>query len=186
MTMHPEPRDGADHNSRRVVIPNSELYTNRVAVNTAYEARRIHLMITICASDDVDKASAIVISETGKIDRVLSEPKPAALLQSLGDFGINLEVRYWVKPTIMREVVESTDEVYRAIVPALTAAAINMPFPTYQILFHGQTEETDGDRGKKREGWPLPKGVRRRDSKGASGRCQPGSAAYSVPANTAR
>ncbi|MGD9542708.1 MAG: mechanosensitive ion channel family protein [Methylocystis sp.] len=145
------------YDSRRVVIPNSELYTNRVVVNTAYNARRIHLMITIGVSDDVAKASAIILEEIAKIERVLHEPWPAVLFQSLGDFGVNLEVRYWIQPTIMREVVESTDEVYRAIAPALTAAGVDMPFPTYQILFHDQTEETDGERGRQREGWPAPK-----------------------------
>ena len=30
-----------------------------------------------------------------------------------------------------------------------------MPYPTQQILFHDQTEETDGDRARQREGWPA-------------------------------
>lgn len=147
------------YDSRRVVIPNSELYTNRVVVNTAYEARRIHLMITVGASDDVAAASAVILAEIAKIERVLRQPQPAVLFQSLGDFGVNLEVRYWIKPTIMREVVESTDEVYRAIAPALTKAGVDVPFPTYQILFHDQTEESDGERGRQREGWPPPRGA---------------------------
>jgi hypothetical protein len=29
--------------------------------------------------------------------------------------------------------------------------------PTQQILFHDQTEETDGDRARQREGWPKGK-----------------------------
>ena len=32
-----------------------------------------------------------------------------------------------------------------------------MPFPTQQILFHDQTEATDGDRAQQREGWPAGK-----------------------------
>jgi small conductance mechanosensitive channel len=142
------------YDNRRVVIPNSELYTNRVVVNTAYQERRIHLMVPIGESDDVGKAGAIILAEISKIERILQQPKPVVLLQSLGDFSLNLEVRYWIKPTVMREVVESTDEVYRAIAPALTAAGVDMPFPTYQILFHDQTEEADGDRKLQREGWP--------------------------------
>ena len=31
---------------------------------------------------------------------------------------------------------------------------IDLPYPTRQILFHDQTEETDGDRARQREGWP--------------------------------
>ena len=32
---------------------------------------------------------------------------------------------------------------------------IDLPYPTRQILFHDQTEETDGDRARQREGWPA-------------------------------
>ena len=34
---------------------------------------------------------------------------------------------------------------------------IDLPYPTGQILFHDQTEETDGDRSRQREGWPAGK-----------------------------
>lgn len=44
-----------------------------------------------------------------------------------------------------------------AIKKKLTAHGIDLPFPTYQILFHDQTEETDGDRTRQREGWPAGK-----------------------------
>ena len=37
----------------------------------------------------------------------------------------------------------------------LVAAGIDLPFPTQQVLFHDQTEETDGDRANQREGWPV-------------------------------
>ena len=34
-------------------------------------------------------------------------------------------------------------------------AGIDLPFPTRVVLFHDQTEETDGDRARQREGWPA-------------------------------
>lgn len=37
----------------------------------------------------------------------------------------------------------------------LIAHGIDLPFPTQQILFHDQTEETDGDRSRQREGCPV-------------------------------
>jgi hypothetical protein len=42
-----------------------------------------------------------------------------------------------------------------AIKNKLVANGIDLPFPTRQILFHDQTEETDGDRSCQREGWPA-------------------------------
>jgi hypothetical protein len=40
----------------------------------------------------------------------------------------------------------------------LAANGIDLPFPTQQILFHDQTEATDGDRAHQREGWSAGKG----------------------------
>jgi hypothetical protein len=47
------------------------------------------------------------------------------------------------------------DQVLAAIKNTLVANGIDLAFPTQQILFHDQTEETDGDRTRQREGWPA-------------------------------
>ncbi|MCZ0898409.1 mechanosensitive ion channel family protein, partial [Microcoleus sp. HI-ES] len=54
--------------------------------------------------------------------------------------------------------LRSRDKVLSAIKEKLTANGIDLPFPTQQILFHDQTEETDGDRKRQREGWPAGNG----------------------------
>ena len=43
----------------------------------------------------------------------------------------------------------------KAIKLALDSESIDMPYPTQVLLMHDQTEETDGDRTKQREGWPA-------------------------------
>jgi hypothetical protein len=50
------------------------------------------------------------------------------------------------------------DRALEAISAELHANGIDQPFPTTQVLFHDQTEETDGDRRLQREGWPAGKG----------------------------
>jgi hypothetical protein len=47
------------------------------------------------------------------------------------------------------------DQVLAAIKRILLANGIDIPLPAQQILFHDQTEETDGDRRRQREGWPA-------------------------------
>ena len=49
------------------------------------------------------------------------------------------------------------DRVLTNIKNKLTANGIDLPFLTQQILFHDQTEATDGDRAHQREGWPAGK-----------------------------
>ena len=45
-----------------------------------------------------------------------------------------------------------------AIKNKLSENGIDLPFPTRQILWHDQTEATDGDRKQQREGWPAGQG----------------------------
>jgi hypothetical protein len=55
--------------------------------------------------------------------------------------------------------MDTRDQVLAAIKATLNAHGIDLPFPTQQILFHDQTEETDGDRARQREGWPAGRGT---------------------------
>ncbi len=143
------------YDNRRVVIPNSELYTNRVTVITAFGRIRIAVQIGIGYGDDIAAAKQVILAALAEIEEVLTEPAPQVLVRALGDFSVNLEVRFWLAPPVRREVVEAEDVVLTALKGKLIAAGIDLPMPTQQVLFHDQTEETDGDRANQREGWPA-------------------------------
>lgn len=142
------------YDNRLVVIPNAELYTNRVVVNTAKDKRRLSVTVGIGYGDDVAQAKRLILDELGKMDGVLSDPPPQVLVRELGDFSVNLDVRFWINPPIRREVMEAQDTVMEMLARVLPAHGIDLPFPTSQVLFHDQTEETDGQRRRQREGWP--------------------------------
>ncbi|MCU0548972.1 MAG: hypothetical protein MUC48_06455 [Leptolyngbya sp. Prado105] len=55
--------------------------------------------------------------------------------------------------SVLLDDLRSRDRVLTAIKQKLTANGIDVPFPIQQILFHDQTEATDGDRTRQREGW---------------------------------
>lgn len=145
------------YDNRRVVIPNAELYTNRVVVNTAYDKRRLAVTVGIGYGDDIAQAKALIVKTLEGLDDVLNDPAPQVLVRSLGDFSVNLDVRFWIDPPIRREAVVNEDAVLSALKAALPAAGIDLPFPTQHVLFHDQTEVTDGDRAEQREGWPARK-----------------------------
>jgi small-conductance mechanosensitive channel len=67
---------------------------------------------------------------------------------------VNLRVRWWIAPPKRGDALDARDRVLTAVKRQLTAHGIDLPFPTQQVLFHDQTEESDGDRGRQREGWP--------------------------------
>ncbi|MBD2314067.1 mechanosensitive ion channel family protein [Desertifilum sp. FACHB-1129] len=142
------------YDGRRVVIPNAELFTNSVTVNTAFENRRLEYDIGIGYGDDVQQAKQLILDTLNNMDEVLAEPPPDALVVDLAESTINIRLRWWIKPPRRADSLDSRDRVLTAVAQTLVAHGIDLPFPTQQILFHDQTEETDGDRSRQREGWP--------------------------------
>jgi small conductance mechanosensitive channel len=145
------------YDGRRIVIPNGELFTNPVTVNTAAEKRRIDYDVGIGYGDDIARAKELILEAVRGVEDVLQDPGPEVLVYELAASTVNLRVRWWITPPRRRELLDSRDHVLEAIKNKLTANGIDLPFPTQQILFHDQTEETDGDRSHQREGWPAGK-----------------------------
>ncbi len=146
------------YDGRRIVIPNSELFTNAVTVNTAFEHRRLQYDVGIGYSDDIEQAKQLLLEAIRETDGVLETPAPDAIVVELAGSSVNIRARWWVAPPRRADVLDLQDRVLTNIKNKLTANGIDLPFPTQQILFHDQTEETDGDRAHQREGWPAGKG----------------------------
>lgn len=146
------------YDGRRVVMPNTELFTNPVIVNTAFPLRRIQYDVGIGYGDDIDRAKALILETLRDVDDILQDPPPEVIVVGLADFNVSLRVRWWIEPALRAEAVDTRNQVLALIKRTLTAHGIDLPFPTQQILFHDQTEETDGDRKRQREGWPAGAG----------------------------
>ena len=143
------------YDNRRIVIPNAELFTNAVTVNTAFEKRRIQYDFGIGYGDDIEGARQLILETIRETEGVLSDPPPDVLVVELADCTVNLRGRWWINPPRRADALDFRDRVLSGVKNKLTANGIDMPFPTQQILFHDQTEETDGDRNLQREGWPA-------------------------------
>jgi small-conductance mechanosensitive channel len=145
------------YDGRRIVIPNGNLFTNAVTVNTAFDKRRLEYDVGIGYGDDIEQAKTLILQAVKKIEGVLTDPAPDVLVVALADFSVNLRVRWWIEPPRRKDALELQDQVLSAIKKTLNENSIDLPFPTRQILFHDQTEETDGNRSRQREGWPAGK-----------------------------
>ncbi len=142
------------YDGRRVIVPNSQIYTDPVIVITAYDMVRSEYDVGIGYGDDIAEAKRIALETMQGIDGVLADPAPDVLTWDLAGASVNIRIRWWSKP-VRGEVVVLRDKVLQAVKESLSAAGIDLPFPTQQILFHDQTEATDGDRTQQREGWPA-------------------------------
>ena len=143
------------YDGRRIVIPNSELFTNSVTVNTAFKNRRLEYDVGIGYGDDIDQAKQLMLEAIHSVNGVLKDPAPDVLVMELGESSVNIRARWWINPPRRADALDSRDKVLTAIKQKLYVEnGIDLPYPTRQILFHDQTEETDGDRLRQREGWP--------------------------------
>lgn len=143
------------YDGRRVVVPNAELFTDTVVVNTAFEHRRLEYDIGIGYGDDVDRARGLILEAVRGTEGVLAEPAPDVLLMDFAPSSVNLRVRWWIAPPKRADALDARDKVLTAVKHQLTSHGIDLPFPTQHILFHDQTEDRDGDRARQREGWPA-------------------------------
>lgn len=142
------------YDGRRVIIPNGDVYTKPVTVISAYDMLRSEYDIGIGYGDDLGHAKTIALDAIRSVEGVMTDPAPDVLVWELAGSSKNLRLRWWTRPQ-RGNVLEVRDRVLRAAAEALADAGIDLPFPTQVVLFHDQTEETDGDRRRQREGWPA-------------------------------
>ncbi len=142
------------YDGRRVIIPNSDVYTSPVVVNTAFPTRRDQFDIGIGYGDKPDRAMRVFAEAIATVEGVEADPAPEVLPWGLDASSVTLRARWW-SASKRTDVVHLRARVILAIWQAAADNGIDLPFPTQQILFHDQTEATDGDRTRQREGWPA-------------------------------
>jgi small-conductance mechanosensitive channel len=106
---------------RMVVVPNADLFTKSVTVNTAYPERRIEYDLTLPAGADVDalKHRLTTLLRGGGIDGVAPDPQAEVLLIKLaGDGSATLRLRWW-SPSERGEYLTVQDRVLSAVREAL-------------------------------------------------------------------
>lgn len=147
------------YDGRRVVIPNSNIYTGSFIVLTAFQTRRSEYDIGIGCNDDWDEAMRVMVEAARGVEGVLADPAPETIPMGIDAYQNTIRLRWWTKSD-WASVLETRGRVIKAVYQALDDAAIDMPYPTQVHLFHDQTEEHDGDRARQREGWPAGKAAK--------------------------
>jgi small conductance mechanosensitive channel len=142
------------YDGRRVIIPNSAVYTDAVTVNTAFPLRRSQYDVGIGYGDDIDRACEVILAAIRNVEGVAQDPAPEAFAWELSGSTVNLRARWWTHSK-RSDVVHAQGRVIRVMKQALSEAGIDLPYPTNVVLLHDQTEATDGDRRRQREGWPA-------------------------------
>jgi small conductance mechanosensitive channel len=140
------------YDGRRVIIPNSDVYTRSMIVNTAYPKRRTEYSVPIDIRDDIDEASRAILGALATVEGVEREPAPDVIPWEFADGEVRLKVRWWTKSQ-RRYVVTTQGRVIAAVKRALEDVGIPVPYSTQILLFSDDMETTAA--GRESEGVPA-------------------------------
>lgn len=116
------------YDARRVVIPNADLFTHAVTVNTALDNRRWEYEFPLKDSGDLNRIKSLITDTVKKVPGVLQDPAPEALVASLDDpqaASFKVRVLWWTKANRQHEMLVSYDQVLTALGEALKPRAAN-------------------------------------------------------------
>jgi Small-conductance mechanosensitive channel len=134
------------YDGRRVVIPNSDLFTHAVTVNTAFQTRRLEYDFKIKNGPDIEQAKTIVSKILEDIQGVLPDPRAEVLVTSFDDSTVNLKARWWSKSRI-GDVLIAQDQVLSAVRKALVNAGIGLSPSSTQVVLQQPPQSKPGDLG---------------------------------------
>lgn len=106
------------YDGKRVVIPNADLFTHSVTINTAFDSRRWDSeMVVKDTQKDLVALKSQIVETMRRADGVLSDPSPEALVVDLGDLAsdtVKIRVSWWTRPRY-HEMMTTHDHVLTAI-----------------------------------------------------------------------
>ena len=114
------------YDGKRVVIPNADLFTRSVTINTAFDSRRWEAEVAVKSTQaDLATLKSRIVDAIKKADGVLQDPSPEALVVDLGDAGsdtIKFRVSWWTRPR-QHQMLTTYDHVLTSIRKALADVA---------------------------------------------------------------
>ena len=116
------------YDGRRIVIPNADLFTRSVIINTALTTRRWEYDLSLKGVQDLNEIKSRIIETVSRGQGVLPEPSPEALITDLTDLdsgAVKLRVLWWTKAPRQHEMLASYNEVLSAIGQTLNHARVD-------------------------------------------------------------
>lgn len=130
------------YQGERILIPNANVFTSAVQVQTAYPSRRTDLGVGVDYNTPLEEAANLLQETIEQLDGVLSSPAPEIDLVSFGDSSIDFIVRYWTEPQ-QAQVRRIQTQAIIAIKKTFDAADISIPYPIRTLYYYNQDHYND-------------------------------------------
>lgn len=115
-------------------IPNATVFKAIILNYTRNPERRFGFTLGVDAADDPIAAMATGLAAISALDFVLKDPKPDAIIETVGDSNIVLRFLAWVDQT-ESEFMKARSLAIRAAKDALETAGFTLPEPIYRLRF---------------------------------------------------
>jgi small conductance mechanosensitive channel len=112
-------------------VPNGKTFGDIIKNVTAFDTRRVDLVIGIGYSSQIERAVTVLEDILKADSRVLEDPAPTIAVSELADSSVNFVVRPWVKTSDYWSV---RFDLTRRIKQAFDENDIEIPFP--QMVVH--------------------------------------------------
>ena len=121
-------RDGVE-----TLVPNQNLMTNSV-INWSYSDQRVRIRLPVMISfnDDPEIALQVLIDAAANHPRILKDPGPVSRLMSFENYGMRVEVRFWIRDP-MNGVNNVRSDVNREIWRLFKKHGITIPVLQHEV-----------------------------------------------------
>ena len=127
------------YDGRRVVVPNAQLFTNSVIVNTAFGTRRLEYDFKVGTRDDVVRARGILEKVLADAGDVLPDPRADVVVTNFDGMTTTLRARWWTRSHI-GDVLLAQDRVLSAARDALMQANVGLAAPVSHVVTGSEAE----------------------------------------------
>jgi small-conductance mechanosensitive channel len=114
------------YDGRKVLIPNKEVYTNAIKVQTGFPCVRTSVLVGIAYEADMAEARQVALDAVRHVTGVADDPPPEALFSELAESTVKLEVWFWSDPRQL-ELRRIEDRVIESVKSAMDDAGIELP-----------------------------------------------------------
>ncbi len=138
------------YDGRRVLVPNSDLYTTPVIVNTAFALHRNELQVRVQLATDLPAAITLFQKTVASVDGVVHEPAVEVIPWDIEHAQVDLKIRWWADARRLPQV-QTKGRVILAVAAAAKAQGMVLPYPTSVVVLEDEGGAGDNVNAARRE-----------------------------------
>ena len=123
-----------DRDNMIIIIPNATMSSSEIINLTSKKMIRFAVHARIPLHADMALARQAILKMLAKEEVVLKHPAPMATVGEIGDYALQIVVRFWVAPLSVARIPVIKENITERLKRCLDDAGIIVPYPHTQVL----------------------------------------------------